>query len=102
MPTCTLGRLEAHESVDFAIAVQVSSGLLEGSLTHRAEVSSTTLDPGSFANSVELSTEVQTAADLGLAISGSPDPVIAGEVLTYNLSITNAGPVRRSKRGAER
>ncbi|MCH8321342.1 MAG: DUF11 domain-containing protein, partial [Acidobacteria bacterium] len=33
-----------------------------------------------------------TAADLGLTKSDSPDPVTAGDSLTYTITVTNNGP----------
>ena len=38
------------------------------------------------------SEETAAGADLAVSKSDSPDPVIAGETLTYTLSITNSGP----------
>ena len=35
---------------------------------------------------------VEPAADLSLTKTGSPDPVVAGEELTYTLTVDNAGP----------
>ena len=32
------------------------------------------------------------AADLSLTKTDSPDPVLAGELLTYTLTVHNAGP----------
>jgi large repetitive protein len=31
-------------------------------------------------------------ADLGIAITDAPDPVLTGTVLTYTIDVTNAGP----------
>ncbi|MBI5879548.1 MAG: DUF11 domain-containing protein [Chloroflexi bacterium] len=46
--------------------------------------------PGNNASS--LAVLVQNRADLVLTVSASPDPVIAGSILRYNISIVNSGP----------
>jgi uncharacterized repeat protein (TIGR01451 family) len=37
-------------------------------------------------------TAVTAAADLSLSMTGAPDPVTAGETLTYTITVANAGP----------
>ncbi len=37
-------------------------------------------------------TTIKPVADLGLTKSDSPDPVLAGQLLTYTLGVSNAGP----------
>ena len=57
-----------------------------------ATASTTATDPG---NTSEFSACVEAAeppADLSLTKTGSPDPVVAGEELTYTLTVDNAGP----------
>ena len=51
---------------------------------------STTRSPGN--NSASATTTVTPVADLSLTKSDSPDPVLAGELLTYTLGVHNAGP----------
>ena len=53
---------------------------------------STATDPNSANNSASASTTVKPVADLGLTKSDSPDPVLAGQLLTYTLGVSNAGP----------
>jgi len=57
-----------------------------------ANAVSDTLDPDTTNNQAEGSISVTALADLGLSKSDDPDPVIAGEVLTYTLEVTNDGP----------
>jgi uncharacterized repeat protein (TIGR01451 family) len=63
-----------------------------GSVSATASTTSTTNDPDTGNNSVMESTTVESSADLSAALSDSPDPVVAGESLTYTASTTNAGP----------
>ena len=47
-------------------------------------------------------TTVNPAADLSLTKSDSPDPVLAGQLLTYTLTAHNAGPSDRDRRAGHR
>lgn len=57
-----------------------------------ATVSSTTPDPDMSNNSDSTLTPVNSAANLSLRKTASPNPVNAGEQLTYTLLVTNQGP----------
>ena len=48
--------------------------------------------PGLGNNAASATTTVDPAADLSLTKTDSPDPVLAGELLTYTLTAHNAGP----------
>jgi len=45
-----------------------------------------------FSHTVTATVPEGTSADLGVTISGAPDPVTAGESLTYTINVTNIGP----------
>ena len=47
---------------------------------------------GTIKNSTTATTGVVTNSSLGVTKSDSPDPVTAGQLLTYAMSITNNGP----------
>ena len=51
-----------------------------------------TADTDTADNAATADTTVNAAADLSLTKSDSPDPVLAGELLTYSLRVQNAGP----------
>lgn len=55
-------------------------------------VTSTTADPTPGNNLATTGTGVITAANLTMALTDSPDPVIAGNQLTYLATLTNVGP----------
>ncbi len=63
-----------------------------GTIANTASVSSQTPDPNPDNNQDTEITPVNTAADLMLAKSGSPDPATPGQGLIYRLDITNLGP----------
>lgn len=57
-----------------------------------ATVSTTTVDPVPGNNTAMVSTTVVPSADLSVTITDTPDPVVAGELLTYTVTATNNGP----------
>src|SRR5690349_16515449 len=61
-------------------------------LSNTATVSSTTTDPNPGDESASEATQVNTAADLHISKSDSPDPVLAGNNLTYTITVSNNGP----------
>jgi acyl dehydratase len=55
-------------------------------------VTSSILDPDSSNKLSGVHTTVSGLADLSILETDAPDPVGAGDTLTYTLSVTNAGP----------
>ena len=91
--TCTLGTLPAGNIARITVTTQVNSRILPGTtLSAIARATSTTPDPNSANNTATAFTTVQTQADLSLTLRDEPDPVVAGTLLTYTLTLTNAGP----------
>jgi uncharacterized repeat protein (TIGR01451 family) len=63
-----------------------------GVITNTAEAYGQLLDPIP-GNNVDLEfTTIGPGADLSLTKSATPDPVVAGEILTYSLTVLNLGP----------
>src|SRR5438477_129922 len=54
--------------------------------------SSAGFNPDTSDNTATELTTVNTAANLALTKSDSPDPVLAGNNITYTLTVTNNGP----------
>lgn len=61
-------------------------------LTNTATVSSSTSDPNPDNNSVTINTPIEDSADLSISKTASQNPVVAGQVLTYTLTVKNSGP----------
>jgi uncharacterized repeat protein (TIGR01451 family) len=89
--TCDLGTLNPGGVATVNIRVRVNSNTSEGTLANQVIVGTDTPDDPAN-NTATVSTAVQTQADLSLTLRDEPDPVVAGTLLTYTLTLTNAGP----------
>ena len=89
--TAELGDMALGDTATITIIVLVDSSLTDG-LVNTAKVTSDTLDPLLQNNVAEEPTDVQQEIDLRIAKADDPDPVIAGQSLTYTLVVHNDGP----------
>lgn len=87
--TCDLGDIAAGATV--TVAVELTSDA-EGDVNDSATATSPTPDPNLNNNTATGAVHFRAAADLALTKTDTPDPVIAGQNLTYDFSITNNGP----------
>ncbi len=88
--TCALGGLAANDSTQATITVATPS--TPGTISNTVTVTGNETDPDTTNNEFTLETLVRDPADLGVAVSDSPDPVTTGSTLTYTTVVTNAGP----------
>jgi uncharacterized repeat protein (TIGR01451 family) len=86
---CSLGGLVngADATIDIAVTAQTV-----GTITNTASVQADQVDGNAQNNSASESTTITGIADLSITNSDSPDPVGAGQTLTYSLGVTNNGP----------
>lgn len=77
---------------DIFVLLRVNAGQPAGTITNTARVRSSTADLDLGNNEDTLTTAVAVSGDLAITKADSPDPVIAGNVLTYTLTVTNSGP----------
>ena len=89
--TCTLGTITASSSDQYTITVTVDSDTT-GVLTNTAAVASSTTLTSTGDDSVMETTTVSTSADLVITKTDSVDPVIAGNNVTYTVTVMNNGP----------
>lgn len=91
--TCSLGNLAAGAVVTVTVNGVVAPDVAPGTiLVNEAVVSSSTADPDNSNNRVSVPTTVTASADLRVSKTSSPNPVIAGNLLTWTITATNAGP----------
>jgi len=87
----SIGTLNSGSSTAIDITVKILSDTT-ASVINSAAVTATTSDPDPANNTATVTTSLERSADLSVTKSSSPDPVIAGESLTYTITITNDGP----------
>jgi uncharacterized repeat protein (TIGR01451 family) len=87
--TCSLGNVAngASETVDITVTADSI-----GTVTNSATVQADEFDGRSANNSVSETTTVVGIADLSISKADSPDPIYAGQTLTYVLTAHNNGP----------
>jgi uncharacterized repeat protein (TIGR01451 family) len=86
-----LGSLAAGAVATTTIVVTVNPGDT-GSLTNTVTVTGNQPDPNLSNNTSTVTTQVDQSADLALVKTAAPNPVKAGQQLTYTLTATNNGP----------
>lgn len=90
---CTNVNMAGLASASFTMTVTVKSGTANGTvITETASVSSSAPDPNPNNNTATVTTVVgSTAPDLTVTNSASPNPVLAGNNITYTQVVTNTG-----------
>lgn len=88
---CTIGDLAPGQNAVVTVVAHVLPDT-RGLLRNDATVSSATVDPDTGDNSATEDTTVEAQADLVASKDATPDPVIAGDVVTFDVTITNDGP----------
>lgn len=89
--TGTLGTIAPAATATIAIIVTVGASTT-GTLTNTATVTSTETDTNSANNSATQTTAVNQSINLGITKVDTADPIVAGNNVTYTLTITNTGP----------
>jgi len=97
--SCTNPTFASGAATTFTVVVTVNAGTASGTvITSTANISSATTDPNPSNNVAIATVIVATAgqADLAVTKTGTPNPVLAGNKLTYTVTVTNNGPAAAS------
>jgi uncharacterized repeat protein (TIGR01451 family) len=89
--SCGFPSLLAAEQIEISVTVVIMDSA-EETLYLLGEVTGLDFDPVAENNEVLVETSVLFDADLMITKSATPDPVVAGDALTYSLIIANNGP----------
>lgn len=87
--SCSLGDMVSGSVATITLVVNPKA---IGTVSNTATVTSVTNDPTSGNNSSTVSTLVSRITDLAITQSSTPNHVIEGENITYNLTVINNGP----------
>src|SRR5207302_268915 len=89
--TCSGGTLSKTAQATITLTVKAPDA--GGTVTNAATVSGHEVDSNPANNtSATVTTSVRAVADLSITKTDSPDPVRPGGILTYTVSVANAGP----------
>jgi len=81
-------------SAVFTLVVQVDPTTANGTvISNTATAGSVTADPDAANNSSTATTTVVALADLSITKTDAPDPILAGQNITYTITAANAGPM---------
>jgi len=69
-----------------------TSATMTGTITDTASVTSQEPDPDSSDETATINTSVEQAADVSIAMSATPEPVLQGGDLTYTITVADLGP----------
>ncbi len=86
---CFFGDLDPGASA--MVTITVTAGAGPATATNMATASDFTDDSDASNDSVDEETTILGQPDLTVSVTDSPDPVTAGENLTYNVSVMNGG-----------
>jgi uncharacterized repeat protein (TIGR01451 family)/gliding motility-associated-like protein len=90
-PLWTIETMAVAETATLTIDATLNSNATS-TVSNTASVSSSTIDPNVDNNIATEATSIDTSADLSIMKTASPEPAIAGELLTYTIVIENNGP----------
>lgn len=89
---CAIGSLAAGATAIVTVRADVPANRDPGPLSNMATASTATADPVPGNNSGTSTVTVATSADLSLVKSATPSEIVNGAPVTYQLTVSNAGP----------
>ena len=93
-----LAGLAVNETRTFTIAARVEADVAAGTLLRNsADIGAATPDPNEANNSDQASAQTVAHASVTITKTAAPDPAVAGEPLTYTITLHNGGPSDASR-----
>ncbi len=90
--SCTVGVLAAGSSATIQVTGTLAASFSTSTITNSATATTTTPDPATANNTGVAIANVTKLADLRVSKTASPDPVVAGDPITYTITLSNNGP----------
>ena len=90
--TCPVGTLDVGAGATRTVTVSTPQTAPAGGLSNTATAAAETTDPAAANNTATFVSSTASSADLALAKTTSPSPVVPGRDVTYTLTASNAGP----------
>jgi len=91
----SLGTIGPGNQATVTIVVGIPT-TMTGTITDTATVTSQETDPDPSNESATIVTSVEQAADVSIAMSAAPEPVLQGGDLTYTITVADLGPASAS------
>ncbi len=90
--TCPVGSVSTATPVQISVTGSVPASTIAPALTNNASVAATTADPNTSNNTASVTTPVTAVANLSLTKTGPPIPPHSGQPISWQLTVSNAGP----------
>ena len=90
--SCNLGELTVGDSVIVTVTLGVPDDYTGADITDTATVGSTTTDPNPDNDTASYTRSSGSLADLQVTKTAAPDQAVAGQTVTWTVSVTNQGP----------
>src|SRR5262249_11336965 len=90
--TASLGTIDAGASASVTVVIQPAQSAIGTTLTSAASVVADQKDLNTANNSTTMSVPVVYAADVGVAIDQSADPILFGDSYQQSITVKDQGP----------
>ncbi|WP_026423909.1 CARDB domain-containing protein [Actinokineospora inagensis] len=89
---CTVGTLASGATATVTLIGALAPDYTGTGVTNTVTVTTTSTDPDTSDNVSSAVSDTSSSADLGLAMTAQPDPVVPGQPVTWTATVTNNGP----------